>query len=89
MKPCGILPESPLPTSYFWDGQIKNETLNPYAMVPKEIWSGKGLDKLFKIVLPPLALLSYTSCILISSLSVTCVYSYTGGVWHQPTIVNT
>ena len=54
MKPCGILPPSPLPTSYLWDGQIKNETHNPYAMVPKAIWSGKGLDKLFKIVLPSL-----------------------------------
>ena len=53
MKPCGILPKSLLPTN-LWDGQIKNETLNPYAMVPKEIWSGKGLDELFKIVLLPL-----------------------------------
>ena len=54
MKPCGILPKSPLPTRNLWDGQIKNESLHPYAMVPKEIWSGKGLDELFKIVLPPL-----------------------------------
>ena len=38
-------------------------------MVPKEIWSGKGLDELFKIVLPPLfVLLSYNSCILITFL---------------------
>ena len=48
MKPCGILPPSPLPTSYLWDGQIKNETHNPYAMVPKAIWSGKGMDELFQ-----------------------------------------
>ena len=54
MKPCGILPPSPLPTSCLWDGQIKNETHNPYAMVPQAMWTGKRLDKLFKIVLPSL-----------------------------------
>ena len=94
-----------------WTDQEWNSKSIRHGTKRNLVWKGTGWI-VQDCSSTPVALLSYTSCILISSLSlsgwclravaeylwphlsivqesVTCVYSYTGGVWLQSSIVHT